>query len=56
MEGLDSKGQGPTSGCCAIEEEDEETGTERPLRNYAKFLMLWSSYGRAHKTPSVEPP
>jgi hypothetical protein len=25
MEGLDSGGQGPTSGCCAIEEEEEET-------------------------------
>jgi hypothetical protein len=23
MEGLDSGGQGPTSGCCAIEEEEE---------------------------------
>jgi hypothetical protein len=24
MEGLDKGGQGPTSGCCAIEEEDED--------------------------------
>jgi hypothetical protein len=24
MEGLDKGGQGPTSGCCAIEEEEEE--------------------------------
>jgi L,D-peptidoglycan transpeptidase YkuD (ErfK/YbiS/YcfS/YnhG family) len=23
MEGLDKGGQGPTSGCCAIEEEEE---------------------------------
>jgi hypothetical protein len=24
MEGLDKRGQGPISGCCAIEEEEEE--------------------------------
>jgi hypothetical protein len=24
MEGLDKGGQGPISGCCAIEEEEEE--------------------------------
>jgi hypothetical protein len=24
MKGLDKGGQGPTSGCCAIEEEEEE--------------------------------
>jgi hypothetical protein len=28
MEGLDKGGQGPTSGCCAIEEKEEEEEEE----------------------------
>jgi hypothetical protein len=28
MKGLDKGGQGPTSGCCAIEEEEEPTASD----------------------------
>jgi hypothetical protein len=35
MEGLDSGGQGPTSGCCAIEEEEE---VEAQLSLQADYL------------------
>jgi hypothetical protein len=34
MEGLDKGGQGPTSGCCAIVEEDEES--------FQPHFVLWS--------------
>jgi hypothetical protein len=27
MEGFDKRDQGPISGCCSIEEEEEEMGT-----------------------------
>jgi hypothetical protein len=30
MEGLDSGGQGPTSGCCAIEEEEDRILVGKP--------------------------
>jgi hypothetical protein len=29
MKGLDKGGQGPTSGCCAIEEEEEVTSNKK---------------------------
>jgi hypothetical protein len=46
MEGLDSGGQGPTSGCCAIEEEEEEvTETLKILSSplLGITLLLYSS-------------
>jgi hypothetical protein len=44
MEGLDKEGQGPISGCCAIEEEEENSSsstTHKPSVNtvFAKQTM-----------------
>jgi hypothetical protein len=32
MEGLDSGGQGPTSGCCAVEEEEKHNGNRLDVK------------------------
>jgi hypothetical protein len=42
MEGLDSGGQGPTSGCCAIEEVEEEELCDRFLEFKRKQVMSLS--------------
>jgi hypothetical protein len=47
MEGLDKGGQGPTSGCWAIEEEEEEEEEEEFLRPFYvyNFMFLFSNSG-----------
>jgi hypothetical protein len=53
MEGLDSGGQGPTSGCCAIEEDAMKTygGIAKPSLTSARDTSEWSSSRPGHFTP-----
>jgi hypothetical protein len=50
MEGLDKGGQGPISGCCAIEEEEESIRV-----NIIIFIVtiyfdhFWQSFGSTNK-------
>jgi hypothetical protein len=40
MEGLDKGGQGPTSGCCSIKEEEEVTNIKPGTAQLVKQLAM----------------